>query len=69
MTVVQVIDDLRQELKCPDSFLRMILKSGRISAIAKARNEMERKDVMQLVRELYRDYCKLYELDPERDNR
>lgn len=63
---------IKEELKCPQSFIDRINKFGMIDELKTAMQDDDRdiqKEVMDDIYQAYKDYCEAYNLDWEEDNR
>lgn len=72
ITKTEIKSQLKEELKCPQSFIDRCNKFGQIDELKKAIMEDDRdiqKEVMDGIYESYRDYCEAFKLDYEADNR
>lgn len=72
ITKTEIKAQLKEELKCPQSFIDRINTHGIIDELKKAMQDDDRdiqKEVMDNIYQAYRDYCEAYNLDYEEDNR
>lgn len=72
ITKTEIKTQLKEELKCPQSFIDRINKFGMIDEMKKAIMDDDRdiqKEIMDNIYQAYHDYCEAYNLDWEVDNR
>lgn len=72
ITKTEIKAQLKEELKCPKSFMDRLNKFGMIDELKKAMQDDDRdiqREVMDNIYQAYKDYCEAYNLDWEEDNR
>ena len=69
-TKTEIKQAIKEELKCPTDFIERCLNAeGRIDELKDATHEADREDIMNVIYDEYRQYCKAWDLDYEADNR